>query len=657
MAEQNKLLLTQTELPPEQQALHTRCYHRSGAFTEFGKEQLEKSVPERFEQIAGKYPERIALKTEDGALTYGELNAEANCVANAVLADHGSEPEPVALLMEKSAALFATMLGVLKAGNFFIPFDPSLPKARLATGLEDSQPAALVTNRKNASLAKELAGQNARVIEFESAVTMFSTENPGTAVPADALAYVIYTSGSTGQPKGVMQNHRHILHLVMLRTHAYHLCEHDRLAHLTSGTGNTFSNAFVPLLNGAALYSFDIHAHGVRHLAEWLVEERISICPISSPLFRNFAATLTGSEKFPDLRLVRISSDTVYRSDLDLFKKYFAPGCILATGLSSTETGFVTMYLMDHKSEIPIREAPLGYPLYGKEVVLLDDHGKEVACGEVGEIAVRSRYLSLGYWHRPELSSGKFLSEPTKSDTRLYLSGDLGCMLPDGCLLYKGRKDFRVKVRGYGVEFAEVEKALLEHAAVKEAIVTTRQNPVGEAELVAYLTSRQTHLTVSELRAFLEGRVPTYMVPSAFTILDAMPIGANGKIDRRALPAVARARPELDKPFVPPRNALEAVLANIWSEVLFTSPVGIHDRFLDLGGTSLSATRVLARVFRKYQLELPVQALFQSPTIAEMAEVITQRQAKRLEERDLTRILAELESLSDEQVQESLARK
>jgi amino acid adenylation domain-containing protein len=654
LEEQKRVLLAHADFPSDQRAIHARCYHPSGAFTEFRKEALEQSIPDRFEEIVRKHAERIAVKAEDRALTYRELNAEANRVARAVLGDHGSKPESVALLIQKSLPLFATMLGVLKAGKFFVPLEPSLPQARLTAGLEDSQARLLITNRENADLAKEVAGQRARVIEYESAVTMFSGENPGTAMSADALAYVIYTSGSTGQPKGVIQNHRNVLHLVMLRTHAYHLCEHDRLAHLTSGTGNSTSNAFVPLLNGAALHSFDLSAQGVNRLTTWLVQEKISVCPISSPLFRNWAGTLTGLEEFPDLRVVRLSSDAVYRSDIDLFKKYFPCSCILATGLSSTETGFVTTYLMDHASEVSGKEAPLGHPLFGKEVLLLDDHGKQVALGEIGEIAVRSRYLSSGYWRQPELSNSKFWPDPAGSEKRLYLSGDLGLMLPDGCFVYKGRKNFRVKVRGYGVEFAEVEKALMEYVGVKEAVVTTRQNPANETELIAYLTPQQGHLTVNELRAFLEKKLPQYMIPAAFMILDAMPIAPNGKIDRRALPAIGRARPKLDHPFVPPRDAVERALVNIWMEVLFIDQVGIHDRFLDLGGTSLAATRVLSRVFRKYRLELPIQSLLQSPTIAEMAQTITEREANKLNQQDLARILAELESLSEEQAQESL---
>jgi hypothetical protein len=330
---------------------------------------------------------------------------------------------------------------------------------------------------------------------------------------------------------------------------------------------------------------------------------------------------------------------------------------MLATGLSSTETGFVTTYLADHTSQIPAEDAPLGYPLSGMQVVLLNDNGAEARTGETGEIAIRSRYLTPGYWRRPDLSASKFLSDPADNENRLYLTGDLGCLLPDGCLVYKGRKDFRVKVRGYRVELTELEKTLLEHPYVSEAVVKLRRNLAGESELVAFFTQKQGRLTADALRSFLEQKLPAYMVPSLFVHLDAMPITSNGKIDRRALPPITTARPDLAQAFVWPRNRVEEELAGIWSEVLSISPVGVHDRFLDLGGTSLSATRVLSRVFKKYQLEISIQALFQSPTIAEMANVITQAQSNVNDEWALAGILRDLESLSDEQAQESVDEK
>ncbi|MGH7835487.1 MAG: non-ribosomal peptide synthetase, partial [Candidatus Binatia bacterium] len=445
----------------------------------------------------------------------------------------------------------------------------------------------------------------------------------------------------------------------MQYTNAYRLCRYDRLTLLSFGTSNAVKITFYALLNGLALLPFDARKEGAARLAGWLEQERVSVCWISSPLFRNVAETLTGEERFPELRLIRLASDTVHKSDVDFYKKYFPATCILAVGLSSSETGFSRSCLLDHDAEIHGEEVPVGYSVEGKDVLLLDDSGKEIGFNEVGEIAIKSRYLSPGYWRRPDLTKAKFREDPQGGENRLYLTGDLGLMLPDGCLIHKGRKDFRIKIRGYGVEIAEIEKALLAHPGVKNAIVVSRPNESGEAQLVAYFTSReqaarQSEPNISELRSLLKQKLPDYMIPPVFVHLPALPLTPNGKVDRSGLPRPGNSRPELDNMFAAPRTPVETQLARIWAEVLSLDRVGIHDNFFDLGGHSLAATRVVSRVIRTFQLELPVQALFGAPTVAEMAKVITEH--KTLGEKELARILADLESFSEEQAREAVER-
>jgi acyl carrier protein len=270
---------------------------------------------------------------------------------------------------------------------------------------------------------------------------------------------------------------------------------------------------------------------------------------------------------------------------------------------------------------------------------------------------VRSLYLSAGYWGRPDLTEAKFKPDPQGGDKGLYFTGDLGFRLPDGCLIHKGRKDFRVKIRGYGVEIAEVEKALRHHASIKDVVIVARPNEAGEARLVAYFTSStQPTPSVSEVRTLLKAKLADYMIPSAFVMLDALPLTPNGKVDRKALPDPGTSRPELDSAYVAPKTLIEQELANIWGEVLSLNQIGIYDNFFDLGGHSLAATRVVSQVIKQFQLELPLQSLFQSPTVAEMASVIAENQAKKLAEKDLNRILSELESLSDEEAQRLVAK-
>lgn len=648
-----------TNLPPEQKAIRAKCFHPSGLFVEFKKQEIEQSIPGRFEKIVRQYPERLAVKTKDRSLTYGELNQAANRIAHAILAKRGQGSEPIALLLENDASMIAAILGVLKAGKIYVPMDPSLPRARIAHMLEDSQAALLLTDRKNLVSARELAQDESLLMSIDESDAGISTENPALSISPDHLAYIVYTSGSTGQPKGVLQNHRNGLHEAMLYANGLHISPQDRLALLYSCSASQgMKIAFGALLNGAALCPYDLKEEGVGNLAAWLVQEEITICFSIPIVFRQFVGTLTGQEKFPRLRLIQLGSDSVTLREVEGYKKHYSPDTILVVRLGSTEAGTLRRYFCDGDTPLKGKMVPVGYPVEDMEVSLIDGEGKKVGFNRVGEIAVKSRYLSPGYWRMADLTRAKFLPDPNGGDKRIYLTGDLGRMLSDGCLYHLGRKDFQVKVRGYSVEVAEIEMALLSLASIKEAVVVSWEDQSGDQRLVAYLVPNNGFASsVSQLRSFLEDRLSDYMAPSAFVFLDSLPLNPNGKLDRRALPAPAPTRPELDTLFVAPRTSVEETLVRIWAEVLGLDQVGIHDNFLDVGGHSLKATQIISRVIDRFRVELPVKSLFEAPTVAEMAVVITQNQAKKAEKEDVSRTLAELEALSDEEAQQLLADK
>jgi amino acid adenylation domain-containing protein len=596
-------------------------------FLPLREEQFAQTLTEQFEKIARRYPHRIAVKMGEVAVTYAELNAMSNRVARAILAERASDPEPIGLFFARGVVQIAGVLGVLKAGKFFVLLDSSFPKDRIALILEDSQAKFLIADEQNILAARQAADNGRRVMEFESISDRVSAENLELEIPSKSLAYIVYTSGSTGRPKGVVWNHLNKMHSVMRRVYADHMCAEDRVAVLSSGTANAVTDIFVTLLNGAALLPFDVKDMGVIPLVNWLVEERITVCYIASPLFRRVGEAMSGDERFPDLRLLWLRSEAVYKSDVDLYKKHFPPTCLLINGVSSGETGPLTEYVINHDTEITDNEVPLGHALAGLEIRLVDDEGRQVGYNEVGEIVVRSRYLFEGYWRRPDLTEAKYKLDPNGGQERLYLTGDLGLMRPDGCLLYKGRKDFRVKVRGYGVEVAEVEKRLLSHPTVREAVVVARQNRLGESYLVAYFTA-QSHLvpTVSELRGFLLEKLADYMVPSAFVMLEAMPLTPNGKLDRTALPGPDTSRPQLDVPYAAPRTPIEERLVEIWQELLGVRPIGIHDNFFDLGGHSLAGASLISRLNRAFGLDLAVRVLFEAPTVAQLTSSIEVQQ-------------------------------
>ena len=643
-------------IPPSQQFIRDKCFHPSGEFVAFKKEDVEGSIPRRFEQQVAKSPHRLAVKAKGHQLTYDELNRAANHVAHAVLAQRGEGEEPVALLLEQGISLTVGLLGILKAGKFYVPLDASFPHARSGDMLEDSQ-AGLIVNNKNLSLVKELAQSALQIVNIDALDSNLSTENPGLSISPDCLACILYTSGSTGQPKGVIQNHRNVLHFSRIYTNGFHICPDDRLSFLASSSVTApLWDMFGALLNGATLFPFNLKQEGVGTLAKWLSQEEITIYNSVTTVFRHFAGALTGEAEFPKLRLIRIGGESVYKHDVTLYKRHFSQDCILHNGLGATEVKIFRRYFIDKETEITGNIVPAGYAVEGAKVVLLNDTGDEVDFNQVGEIAVKSRYLSLGYWRRPDLTQAKFLPDPNGSDERIYLTGDLGRMLPDGCLVHLDRKDFQVQIRGYRVEIAEIETVLLDHPAIKEAVVVAQGDQTGNKRLVAYLVlHRKPAPTVTTLRQVLAETLPSYMIPSTFMMLDSLPLTPTGKVDRRALPTPDTERPKLEVAFVAPRTPVEESLAEIWSEVLGIDPVGIADNFLELGGNSLLATQVISRVLNTFQVELPLRSLFDSPAVADMAVVITQNQAQKAEPQDLDRMLAELEQLSDEEAQRRLA--
>lgn len=601
----------------------------------FSKDEIEQSISDCFERQAHKHPNRLAVQTEKHRLSYRDLNQTANRIARAVLAQNTEQEAPIALLLEHDAPLIATILGVLKTGRIYVPLDPSFPHARNAYILEDSQAGVIITGNKHLALAGSLAANRQQVINIDEIDGLLPGEDLGLSIPPDRLAYILYTSGSTGQPKGVVQNHRNILYVVVRYGSGLRIIADDRLSLLPScSVTASVSNIFGALLNGAALFPFDVKERGVADLADWLIENEISVYRSVPTVFRHFANTLNGEQTFPKLRLIRLGGEQLYKQDMELYQRHFSPGCILINGCGTSEMSNVWQYTIGKNTRITEDRVPVGYPLEGVEFSLLDDLGNEVACGEAGEIVIKSRYLSPGYWRKPEITQTTFKPDPDDPSQRLYHTGDLGYRLADGCLVHIGRKDFQVKVRGYRIEAGEVERALLDLPAIKEAVVVARDDCHGDKRLIAYFVSNEEQPPPAhELRSLLAAKLPEYMMPSAFVLLEALPLTPNGKINRLALPAPEEMIAETEKASMPPRTRLEETLSAIWAGVLKREQIGIHDNFFELGGHSLLATQLLSRVRDVLELELPLHELFKAPTVAGLAEGI--ERAHR-QERDLS---------------------
>jgi amino acid adenylation domain-containing protein len=595
--------------------------HTDDEFVAFAEAEAEQSVPEMFEKQADKFPDRIAVRTASREFTYDALNRTANRIAQAILAADAEGEHRVALLLEQSHPLLAaSILGILKAGKIYVPIDPSYPPARTTYVLEDSQAALIVTGSANLSLAHELAGNERDVLDVDEIGPQLSDENPGPRAGPNSIAYIMYTSGSTGQPKGVVHTHRNLLRYIRNYTNSWRIRPSDRLTLFFSPSfSQSLMDTFSALLKGAALHPYDVKQEGLADLATWLIDEGITVFDSVPTLYRHFLDNLTEREEFPELRLIRLGGEPVTREIVARTRKHF-PRRVLLNQLAATEASMIAQYPVDPETEIEGSTLPAGYPVDGVEVLLIDETGDEVGSGQVGEIVVKSRYLSSGYWRKPALTQAAFRADPHGGGKRLYHTGDLGRLRPDGCLEFLGRKDSRVKVRGHSIEVAEIEAALFDLGDAKEVAVTAQELGQDDTRLAAYVVPRRESLpSVSSMRAALAQTLPEFMIPSTFVSLPALPMTPNGKLDRRALPKPDEKRPDLESAYEAPRTQVEGVLASIWEEVLGLERVGVHDDFFELGGHSLLATRVMSRLRDAFGAELPLRSLFEAPTVAGLA--------------------------------------
>lgn len=588
------------------------------------------SLVSLFEAQVARYPDRMAVVGGDRRLTYGELNRTANGIARILLARLGAGEGTVALLLPPGASIVAAILGVLKAGKLYLALDPSYPRPRTEYMLEDSEASLLLTDTKHVSLASRLAARGRRaVVNCDDLDSGAAVANPEGSVSGKTPAFLLYTSGSTGDPKGVLHTHGNVLVEIRNYTSDARIGPDDRLAVWHSFSfANSIRNLYGGLMNGAAVYPYDLPGQGLMPLAGWIRKHEITMIHTLATTFRAFVDLVAGDATFPSVRLLRLGGEAIYGDDVNRFKRHFPPPCLLMHVMGPTETFSIRRQLIGHDWSGDEGRVPVGYPVPDKEVLLLDEHGRRVGPNEIGEIVVRSKYLAVGYWRQPELTAAAFAPDPDGGEERLYFTGDLGVMRPDGCLLHRGRRDFQVKIRGHRVETGEIESALRKADSVKAAIVHAQADGQGEQRLVAYVIAAPGKTaTMDELRRGLAETLPEFLIPSSFVFLEEFPLLPNGKINRGALPAPRLGRPTQPAPYAAPRDLTESTLTAIWMEVLELERIGINDRFLDLGGDSLRATQILSRAMKSFAVELSIGEVIRTETIAEMAALIAGRGA------------------------------
>jgi amino acid adenylation domain-containing protein len=583
------------------------------------------SIPQRFQNVVREFPERLAVKMGDRTWTYDVLNRQANRIGHTILKSRGVGSEPIGLLFEHGLDFIAAILGVLKAGKFFVALDSSLPKSRIEYILQDAEMGLIISNDRQLAVAEKFAANGIAFISTDQIDGETSDENVDLDILPTTLASLVYTSGSTGTPKGVIETHQNVLESASITTFREGLSSADKLTLLQSLTfASGRINLFLALSYGGSLFLIDARAAGPTQLQEWLRSEEITVlhCPVS--LFRELADSISGPESLPNLRMIHLSGAPVTAPDFERYRERFGANTLLDITMGSTEARSIGATVVDRSFSFPVEGTPVGYAAPGKKLLILDENNQELAPGEMGQIAVKGRNLNPGYWKNLDLTSNKYLPDPDGTDEQIYLTGDIGRMLPDGFFIHFGRADTMMKIRGYRVDLAEIERTLLQHPRVSDAGVAAWSRDNGEDYLAAYVVTREhPGPTVAELRAFLRETLPNYMIPATFTFLQSLP-RTNGKLDRAAFPPPDHGRPDLGHPYTPPRGDIEALLTQIWEEVLNVWPVGIHDNFFDLGGHSLAASRVISRVLKYFQLQIPLQSPFQAPTVAQMAALITE---------------------------------
>jgi amino acid adenylation domain-containing protein len=570
-----------------------------------------------FEAQVAATPDAVAVVFGDHTLTYAELNTRANRLAHR-LRRLGAGPQTlVGLCLQRRLDLVVGLLGILKSGAAYVPLDPSFPAARLGYMLTDSNLAVLVTQQ---SLRESLPEHNAQILCVDSEwedLEGESSANPEAGATAGNLAYVLYTSGSTGRPKGVMVSHTALVNFLCSMKQILGFSAQDMLLAVTTLSFDIAGlELYLPLISGGRveLMSREDAADGIA-LARRLARGDITFLQATPATWRLLLeGGWTGS---PNLTLL-CGGEALPRALAD---RLIDKGKALWNLYGPTETTIWSSVARLEPTEGPV---PIGRPIADTQLYVLDSRMRPVPVGITGELYIGGAGLARGYFGRPGLTAERFVPDPVGKTpgARLYRTGDLARWRSDGQLECLGRIDHQVKIRGFRVELGEIEAALLQHPAVREAVVTARPDASGEHMLAAYIVAiPDGDASAAELRRFLLEGLPDYMIPAFFVSLDSLPLTPNGKIDRQSLPDPEPSR-NGQPAYVPPRGPIEEAVASLWAEVLGIERVGAHDHFFELGGHSLLATQVLARVRDLFSVEAPLREFLDTPTVSGLAQLI-----------------------------------
>ena len=609
---------------------------------EFSSQQC---IHQLFEEQVRTSPDATAVVYEESSLTYAELNRRANRLAH-YLRGLGVKPDArVAICLERGLETVVALLGVLKAGGAYVPLDPAYPVERLRFMLEDCAPVTLLTQGHLQGLFTGL--RDAVSLVDLSDATAWSHQPDGNPDCASVgltpknLAYVIYTSGSTGTPKGVMVEHRNVTRLFAATEAWFHFSESDvwTLFHSYAFDFSVWEIWGALLYGGRLIVVPKSIVHSPEDFYKLVCQAGVTVLNQTPSAFRQLIAVQEASKRDHQLRYVIFGGEAL---EVATLKPWYAQN-------EARHTDLINMYGITettvHVTYRPLQRAdseehpgsPIGCRILDLRIYILDEHRQPVPVGVAGEMYVGGAGVARGYLNRPELTAERFLADPFAAETgaRMYKTGDLARWHADGTLEFLGRNDFQVKIRGFRIELGEIEAVLAEHPGVREAAVVARADVPGEKRLVAYYTAADPNKQsggAAEFRAFLSGKLPDYMVPAAYVRMERMPLTANGKLDRKALP-MPEGNVYAVRTYEAPHGEVETGLVGIWADLLNVGRIGRQDNFFELGGHSLLAMQVTARIRRIFEVELAVRSVFEAPTIASLALEVQKAEAMGLKAR------------------------
>jgi amino acid adenylation domain-containing protein len=619
---------------------------RNKLLVEWNTPQIEyfpgRCVHELFEMQVDSTPEAVAVVCEAQRLTYGELNQRANRLAH-YLRQLGVQPEvPVGICVERSLDMIVGLLGILKAGGVHVPLDAALPAERLAFITQDANIPTVLTQQH---LCAQFSTSHSRLVCLdtdEKRIDQQPTTNPIHTAKGTHLAYIIYTSGSTGQPKGVMIEHHALAAHCGAIIQAQELSANDRTLQFNAFNFDaSLEQIFPPLLVGARLVLRGPDIWSPMDLLDHVKQHQLTVITMPCDYWHE---VITEWMTMPDqianlrLRLIIAGGDRFPPEAVQLWRQSPLRARLFNVYGPTEATITTTIYDIPRhvEPESPGMNIPIGRPLPNRTVYLLDKQGQPVPEGVAGELHIGGALLARGYLNRPELTTARFIPDPfsQQPQARLYKTGDLARYRAGGIIEFLGRVDQQVKIRGYRIELGEIEAAIKQHPDVQHVLVMAREDMPGIKRLVAYVVPhsvQESPQLATQLRNLLQEQLPDYMLPAAFVVLEAFPLNAGGKFDRRALPIPDLTDNERKEYFVAPRTPQEEIIAGIWEESLGIERISIHENFFALGGHSLLAMQIISRLQALFQVRIPLLRFFAAPTIVQLTEIITQLQTTSIQ--------------------------